>query len=115
MSVERELKLTAGPGFHLPDFSGIEPAVHVSVADEMRMETTYYDTADLRLARWRCSLSYRSREGWTLKLPTDASGPLLERTEITIPGGARTPPPGVLQPVRAYIRRHPEYTPVSAS
>jgi len=104
MSVERELKLTAGPGFHLPDFSGIEPAVHVSVADAMRMETTYYDTADLRLARWRCSLRYRSKEGWTLKLPLPPTGEILERNEIQFSGPARTPPAAARQLVRAYLR-----------
>jgi CHAD domain-containing protein len=104
MAVERELKLTAGPGFHLPDLSGIDEAVQAFLADAVRMETTYYDTPDLRLARWRCSLRYRSKEGWTLKLPLPQAGEILERNEIQLSGPARTPPPAARELVRAYLR-----------
>src|ERR1700674_3606679 len=104
MTVERELKLTAGPGFHLPDLSGIDPAVHVGVADAVRMETTYYDTVDLRLTRWGCSLRHRSKEGWTLKLPLPQTGDILEGNELTFSGPARTPPRAAQDLVRAYLR-----------
>jgi CHAD domain-containing protein len=104
MAVERELKLTAGPGFHLPDLSGIDQGVDASVADAVRMETTYYDTTDLRLARWRCSLRHRSREGWTLKLPLPQTDEILRRNEIQFSGPARTPPPAARALVRAYLR-----------
>jgi CHAD domain-containing protein len=104
-TVERELKLSAGPGFHLPDLEGVVPAVHASRADAVRMETTYYDTPDLRLARWGCSLRYRSKEGWTVKLPMPQSDAVLERNEITFDGPPRTPPRAALRLVRAYLRR----------
>src|ERR1700736_2267295 len=104
-TVERELKLSAGPGFHLPDLEGVVPAVHASRADAVRMETTYYDTADLRLARWGCSLRYRSKEGWTVKLRMPQSEAVLERNEITFDGPPRTPPRAALRLVRAYLRR----------
>ena len=103
--IEREIKLAAGPGFHLPDLGSIDPDATAEHPEAFRMETVYHDTEDLRLARWGCSLRHRSREGWTLKLPTDAGGPMLERTEITLAGSAKSPPAGVLDPVRAYIRR----------
>jgi CHAD domain-containing protein len=105
MAVERELKLTAGPGFHLPDLDGIGPGIRTGVADAVRMETTYYDTADLRLARWGCSLRHRSKEGWTLKLPMPQTSDLLERNELSFKGAARTPPQAALRVVRAYLRR----------
>ncbi len=105
--IEREIKLAAGPGFHLPDLGAIDPEVTTEPPEEFRMETVYHDTEDLRLARWGCSLRHRSKEGWTLKLPSDKGGPLLERTEITVPGPAKSPPAAVLEPVRAYLRRAP--------
>lgn len=104
MAVERELKLTAGPGFHLPDLDGIDAETRAGTADPVRMETTYFDTADLRLARWGCSLRHRSGEGWTLKLPLPDSGAVLERDELKFSGAARTPPPAALRLVRAYLR-----------
>ncbi len=104
MALERELKLSAGPGFHLPELEGVHPAVQSAVADSVRMETTYYDTADFDLARWGCSLRHRSREGWTVKLPMPAAGAVLERDELTFKGPATAPPPAALKVVRAYLR-----------
>jgi CHAD domain-containing protein len=104
MTVERELKLTAGPGFHLPDLSGLLPGIRAGVVDAVRMETTYYDTADLRLSRWGCSLRHRSKEGWTLKLPVPQTGDILERNELSFSGPARTPPKAAQDLVRAYLR-----------
>jgi CHAD domain-containing protein len=73
------------------------------------METVYYDTPDLRLARWGVSLRYRAGEGWTLKLPPAASrdtpGQLLERDELTFQGGSKKPPEAAVDIVRAYVRK----------
>ena len=103
-TVERELKLAAGPGFHLPDLAGVQPGVEARPGDTRRMETTYYDTADLRLARWGCSLRFRTREGWTVKLPLATAGEALERTEQRFSGTAKTPPRAAVQLVSAYLR-----------
>src|ERR1700674_3843289 len=106
--LEREVKLGAGPAFHLPDLSGVVDGVAVAAPEAVRLETVYYDTADLRLARWGISLRHRAGEGWTLKLPpTHASADsqaLLERDELTFQGGAKKPPPGAVAIVRAYVR-----------
>src|SRR4029077_9465616 len=72
----------------------------------------YYDTPDLRLARWGVSLRHRAGEGWTLKLSPTSSGALLERDELTFQGAARKPPQGALEVVRAYVRRS-ELVPVA--
>src|SRR6266508_4165576 len=91
---EREVKLGAGPAFHLPDLNGVVDGVTVTPPEAVRLETVYYDTPDLRLARWGVSLRHRAGEGWTLKLPTSPAdrrgeqgggNPLLERNEITFP------------------------------
>jgi CHAD domain-containing protein len=108
--IEREVKLGAGPAFHLPDLSGVLDGVAVTPPEAVRLETVYFDTPDLRLARWGVSLRYRAGEGWTLKLPPAATpgqpqGKLLERDELTFQGGSKKPPEAAVEIVRAYVRK----------
>src|ERR1700674_1879281 len=109
--LEREVKLGAGPAFHLPDLTGVVEGVTVTPPETVRLETVYWDTSDLRLARWGVSLRHRAGEGWTLKLaPLKASRDgtqergLLERDELTFQGSAKKPPPSAVAVVRAYVR-----------
>lgn len=102
---EREVKLSAPGGFHTPAFG--EPTGVAPVPQPARtFQTTYFDTPDLRLARWGCSLRHRTGQGWTVKLPSDGSGPLLVRSEhVFDPGGdVSRIPDAALDLVRAYIR-----------
>ena len=55
---ERELKLAATPDFRMPSIYGLVGPT-VRQAPPERNDTTYYDTADLRLARWGASLRHR--------------------------------------------------------
>jgi CHAD domain-containing protein len=108
--LEREVKLGAGPAFHLPDLGGVIEGVAVGPSETVRLETVYFDTADLRLARWGVSLRHRAGEGWTLKLAAPPSTPgkpaaVLERDELTFEGGAKKPPEAALEVVRAYVRK----------
>ena len=105
MTVEREVKLGAGPAFHLPDLAGVIDGVAVTPPEAVRLETVYYDTPDLRLARWGVSLRHRAGEGWTLKLPGATTGPVLQRDELTFQGGSKRPPDAALAVVRAYVRK----------
>ena len=109
--LEREVKLGAGPAFHLPDLAGVIDGVAVAPPETVRMETVYYDTPDLRLARWGVSLRRRAGEGWTLKLPPAKNGVVLERDELTYQGGVK-PPDAALEVVRAYVR-HSSLVPVA--
>ena len=106
---EREVKLGAGPAFHLPSLDGVVEGAIVQSPEVLRLETVYHDTPDLRLARWGVSLRHRGGEGWTLKLsplPSSASRPdVLERTELNYPGGPKRPPDAAVAVVRAYVRR----------
>src|SRR5437773_7424791 len=100
--LEREVKLGAGPAFHLPDLAGVIEGVAVAPPETVRMETVYYDTPDLRLARWGVSLRRRAGEGWTLKLAPPPSTPgkpgaVLERDELTFQGSATRPPDAALE------------------
>jgi CHAD domain-containing protein len=110
--LEREVKLGAGPAFHLPSLEGVVEGAVVGPPEVLRLETVYYDTPDLRLARWGVSLRHRGGEGWTLKLAPDGepkpggTGPAtLERNELTYPGGPKKPPEAALAVVRAYLRK----------
>jgi CHAD domain-containing protein len=103
--LEREVKLAVPPAFALPDLEDLAAAVETSPIDERRLETVYYDTPDLRLARWGANLRIRQGEGWTLKLPSTSAGPALTRRELEFPGDASQPPDAAVALVIAYVRR----------
>ena len=65
---EREAKLAAPPGFDLPRLGGPEDGFLAEPQTARRLRTTYYDTADLRLARWGASLRFRPGSTRTSKL-----------------------------------------------
>jgi CHAD domain-containing protein len=102
-SPERELKLAATPDFHMPSIYGLVGPI-VRQAPPERNETTYYDTPDLRLARWGASLRHRPGEGWTVKLPAERDAPYLVRPEIVFDGDGGSAPPGAVELVRAFVR-----------
>jgi CHAD domain-containing protein len=107
VSTERETKLDVGPGFRLPGFDGVGNGVEAVREDPQRTRTTYWDTEDLRLARWGPSLRYRDGQGWTLKLPADEEEGALTREEIEMQGPATQPPRELADLVTAYVRREP--------
>jgi CHAD domain-containing protein len=101
---EREAKLTAPPGFDVPELGGPDDGFLAEPQAARRLQTTYYDTADLRLARWGASLRHRPGEGWTVKLPEGKDGAQLVRAEHVFPGGGRRPPAEAVALVRAFAR-----------
>ena len=102
-SPERELKLAADARFRMPSIYGLGGAVVRSAPPE-RNETTYYDTRDLRLARWGASLRHRPGEGWTVKLPAEREAPFLVRPELVFDGNGGAPPAAAVELVRGFIR-----------
>ena len=102
-SPERELKLAATPEFRMPSIFGLVAPI-VRQAPPERNETTYYDTADLRLARWGASLRHRPGEGWTVKLPAERDAPFLVRPEIVFDGNGGSPPAAAVELVRGFVR-----------
>src|SRR5438552_3097982 len=102
---ERELKFLVPEGFSL-DAVNLGRKLRLNPAGDVRFETVYVDTPDLRLAGWGCSLRHRSGEGWTLKLPRAGAGPLVEREEVEFPDepGDGGPPSGALRLVAAFVR-----------
>jgi CHAD domain-containing protein len=100
---ERELKLAATPGFRMPSVYGLVGPT-VRQAPPERNDTTYYDTEDLRLARWGASLRHRPGEGWTVKLPAEQDAPYLVRPEVVFERSGESPPPEAVELVRGFIR-----------
>ncbi len=102
-SPERELKLAAASDFRMPSIFGLVGGV-VRQAPPERTESTYYDTEDLRLARWGASLRHRPGEGWTVKLPAERDAPFLVRPEIVFDGSGGEPPAAAVELVRGFVR-----------
>jgi CHAD domain-containing protein len=82
---ERELKFTPGPSFRAGDVIERLPGLRAAEPTSRTLHATYYDTADLRLARTGASLRWRDDQGWMVKLPI-TGGDLLTRDEITVDG-----------------------------
>lgn len=74
--LETELKFDVGPGFDLPDLSGLADGLTVTGPAATLLVASYYDTGDLRRAAAGITLRRRTGgddEGWHLKLPVAAS------------------------------------------
>lgn len=102
-TIEREVKLTPGDAFTLPELGGEPLATRVFVS-------TYHDTTDLRLARHGVTFRHRIEDGaglWQLKLPRGVA-----RTELEVPGPPARPPLELLALLPAYLRGH-ELVPVA--
>lgn len=92
----------------LPALTELPGVARAGQPVELHLEATYFDTADLALARHGITLRRRTGgddEGWHLKLPSGQD----TRTELRRPLGrsVRTVPASLLQPVRALVRDRP--------
>jgi CHAD domain-containing protein len=107
VGVEREVKLVAPSGFGLPALDGVIKGAVAGPASHRRLDATYYDCADLRLARAGVTLRYRTGEHdpvWTLKLPGGETGSALSRRELDFVGSPETVPEEARDLIRAYLR-----------
>lgn len=105
MPIEREVKLAASATFRMPPLDDLGDDVLVISHDPARLETVYFDTGDLRLARWGISLRHREGQGWTVKLPSEDDGVMLSRGEFAYPGEDPSAPSGeAVDLIRAYVR-----------
>ena len=106
---ERETKLAAGLDFSLPDLSAEVEGSSSRSLPVRDLDAVYYDTRDLRLARWGITVRHRTGDGdgWTVKLPEGDAGPALVRRELTFSGPPGALPPEVSAMVLAYSRSEP--------
>jgi CHAD domain-containing protein len=101
---EREVKLTVASSFAMPGLEGLGDGVVAVHRDPQDVWTVYFDTDDLRLARWGASLRHRLGQGWTVKLPPERDGDVLVRPELTFAGHGKRPPAAAVDLVRAFAR-----------
>jgi PLD-like domain/CYTH domain len=101
---EREVKLAAAPSFRMPPLDGLADGVQLVPREPQQLSTTYFDTEDLRLARWGVNVRHRLGEGWTVKLSAQSDGALLVRPELVFAGHSRRPPAPAVDLVRAFVR-----------
>jgi len=106
VNLEREIKLAAPDGFRFPRLDACVDGLTVSPLPRRTLTATYYDTPDLRLARWGLTLRYRTGDntGWTVKLPEGDGGPALVRRELYFDGSPGEVPAELLDLLRAYLR-----------
>jgi CHAD domain-containing protein len=105
--LEEERKYEAEAGFAVPDLSRcLPPGGRVVEAPPVTLTATYYDTADLRLARAGASLRHRRGDAlpWTVKLATGLVG---VRHEISRAGRPGVPPAELTSLVTAVTRGAP--------
>ena len=95
-TVERELKLSPGEGFVMPELGGEALPARTFVS-------TYHDTPELVLARHGVTFRHRVEDGaglWQLKLPKGGA----TRIELELAGPPARPPDEMLALVVAYLR-----------
>lgn len=106
--IEREVKLSAWPGFRLPDLDSVAPGARTRRRETVDLDATYHDTADLRLGRRGITLRHRrrgARETWTLKLPRTSTDPaIITRDELDVAGPPDAVPEALALLVAADVR-----------
>ncbi len=108
-NVEQEVKLQVPRRFDLSALQSGVDGYTASTVEAKTLRTTYFDTDDLRLVRWGCSLRYRKGDGWTLKLPcSDNDTPTgLRRAEHVFPDEGLQPPAPALELASGFLRGKP--------
>ena len=92
---EREVKMMVPDSFELPALHDAVGCTTLGEAVEHVIDDTYYDTPDLRLARWGCTFRHRRDDGWTVKIPRPSKGIVLDREEVAVRGDPGVPPVGI--------------------
>ena len=88
MSIEWERKFEVTADAPVPQLAKVGPVAEQSEPTESRLDATYFDTRDFRLARAGITLRRRTGghdEGWHLKLPVAPE----QREEIHVPLGQK--------------------------
>ena len=105
----RSVKLAAPPHFRLLDLGALADDLVVTTGNDRQLQTTYFDTPDLRLVRWGATLRHRAGEGWLLRLPDpDRGGHAPEHEphghELRFDGPPTAVPPEAVRALTAYVR-----------
>lgn len=101
---EGPIRLEAPPHFDPPRLTDLGEGVDVSSPSRSSVISVYWDTPDLRLARWGCSVLQVLDQGWVIELPGVASADEHRVDDIGTIGPSPEPPAAALDLVRAYVR-----------
>ena len=96
--------MIVGRSFELPDLHDAVAGASVGDIEVREISDVYYDTGDLRLARWGCTLRERAGEGWTVKIPRPSKGIVLDREEVVFRDDPGDPPAAALNLVSSLTR-----------
>jgi CHAD domain-containing protein len=100
---EAPLRLEAAPHYRPPSLADLGDDLHAVDGGRAQSVAVYWDTPDLRLARWGASLVHFPDEGWRVRSPPlDAAGPPPEPVEVA--GGPEQPPAAALELLRGFVR-----------
>jgi CHAD domain-containing protein len=105
---ELELKCVVDDDFVIRPERVAIPGAIVHQRRGRRVQDIYFDTADLRLARWGLTLRWREGDGWTVKLPRPSGDDqVLDRDELHLDGAPGHPPADVQALVAPFARSEP--------
>ena len=105
---ERELKLAVGEGFVIPSLEDVIIGAALGPPQRLQVRDTYFDTTDLRLARWGVTVRWRDGVGWTVKVPHPSNNAAaLDRDEIVFEGDPGDPPELAVAMVASFTRGTP--------
>ena len=103
--LEREVKFEVTADFVLPSLDRIvDDGVTNHPLPERELDAQYFDTSDLRLARWGCTVRHRSDQGWCVKIPSGGDGLALARNEIAVEATGESPPDAAVRLVSGFSR-----------
>ncbi|HEV1996533.1 MAG TPA: hypothetical protein VGR61_00185, partial [Candidatus Dormibacteraeota bacterium] len=101
---EGPIRLEAPPHFDPPRLTDLGDGVEVSDPARSSLMSVYWDTPDLRLARWGCSVLQVQDQGWVIEVPGSHGTDERHVDNILIAGHPAEPPAAALDLVRAYVR-----------
>ena len=100
---EGPLRLEAAPHFRPPSLEGLDSELRFVDGGRTQLVSAYWDTADLRLARWGATLLHSDDDGWRVFPPAGDSAQGAPEG-IAFEGTAEAPPEAALDLLRAYVR-----------
>lgn len=107
MSEEREIKMSVGMDFVLPDLDGVLEGIRAADRGRVELSAIYWDTDELTLLHAKLGLRYRSAAGeqgkWTLKAGDRMVGDAVSREETDFPGSPDHPPQAAVEVIRKAV------------
>lgn len=114
---EVERKFRVGEDFQLPDLSRLPEVGAVRQQPAIDLNAVYYDTADLRLFRWRVTLRRRTGgedAGWHMKLPVEGeSGTVRDEVRLPLSAGSEGQVPEAIASIVTALTREQPLQPVA--